>query len=210
MSLDRTERLRVEQSARSLLAALVAASAAIASCADEDETSDPCADLSDACGRQGEMRCATTSAVQTCEVNEDGCLAWALTDSCDGLQSCEPTAGGYECVCDDSCLSEGPLTCDGDVIIGCVPDENGCLVYRETRDCEAEDLVCDDTTGAPDCVRFCADRCETEGATECAAALILTCYVGPLGCLSQRVSQDCSADSRTCDDSSGRAVCVAE
>jgi len=181
-------------------------------CSDEpqDTPEDPCESSSDLCDRQGETRCVTTTAVQRCELApEGGCLLWVAADSCDGRTDCQVlSVGESACVCDDECADEGPRACDGDAILSCMPDEDGCLFYATSRDCGDEDLICDDSSGTPQCVEFCQDRCSVEGSAECAGDYLMTCIMGPIGCLAVR-AENCTEDDRVCDDSTGTARCAA-
>lgn len=177
-------------------------------CDGEGDGEGPCEGLTDRCERAGATRCATVSAVQTCQPNEEGCLIWTHSAACGGRQSCEPGADGAACQCAHLCTEEGPRACDGDAILGCVPDDDGCLYYSLTEDCSDSGLVCDDSSGAPVCVEFCVDRCEALGPIECAGDYLMTCIVGSMGC---RVIQviDCAEDGEVCDDTSGTPRCVA-
>lgn len=169
---------------------------------------DPCDHPEEVCPREGTTRCATATAVQVCAPTEGGdCLLWTFAETCGARQLCEDVGGGGSCVCIDACPVEGPTACDGDVVLGCGPDEDGCLVYSELRDCAAEDLVCDDSSGVPECEVFCEDRCAAVGDTECLGDSLLTCFMGPHGCLAERLT-DCTEDAQVCDDSSGAARCA--
>ncbi|HJL15422.1 MAG TPA: DUF4215 domain-containing protein [Sandaracinaceae bacterium LLY-WYZ-13_1] len=140
-------------------------------------------------GGDDEMDAGTTDAGE--EV--DG----SMTDPCEGLALCE---------------TEG-ASCDGDTLVTCAENADGCLVEMEV-DCALGGQVCDDSGDEPMCVEDdpCAsipadERCDTEGRT-CDGDTLEVCAANADGCLVLETTDCAEADGGACDDSGAMPMCV--
>lgn len=120
---------------------------------------------------------------------DTGVDADTTTDPCEGLTLCD--AAG--------------VTCDGDTLVDCAADANGCLVAVET-DCAADDQVCDADAAACVDAGVCTDDCDDEG-TVCDGDSIAECVVGSDGCLDLEVTE--CGGGETCTDGDEGPTCEA-
>ncbi|MFH1435567.1 MAG: proprotein convertase P-domain-containing protein [Pseudomonadota bacterium] len=131
----------------------------------ECECPDPCT--------AGEARCDAT-VVQTCVLfEESGCFAFEDGEDCsDDDKACEEGGdGSAACICPDACI-EGLTRCEGTMIQTCVPeDETGCTVFKDTRDCNDDELFCDDSSEPAICTEGLGESCDD------AAVIASTPYV---------------------------------
>ena len=107
---------------------------------DQAET-DPCEGIVNSCTAVG-LSCDGNELV-TCAANPQGCLVATSVDCAADDQICDDT--GDEPVCADApdpcdgisdCDAEG-RSCDGDTLVVCAPDTEGCLVEaRRRRGCQ--------------------------------------------------------------------------
>ncbi len=115
-----------------------------------------------------------------------------------GCPSKEPQLG----CSGDTC---GQSYCDGNALVQCVMDENGCLVDEST---ECADTCVEPGPGEARCT--CGDpECATagDGDARCDGDTLITCADDGTGCL-RATSDDCTASSEVCDDSTTPAMCV--
>jgi hypothetical protein len=172
-----------------------------------DDEGGVCGDLTDSCTTEGDTRCGA-DGVETCGDAGGGCFLWTLTAACGPSQDCEASGGGHECACSDECEGSGAAACDGDAIVRCLADGDGCLVNVDVIDCAASGQTCDDTGDEPFCSdEACADECDDAGAVACDGDELTTCVEGDDGCLDLDVT-DCAAFDASCDDSGAEPVCV--
>ncbi|MFT6399064.1 MAG: cysteine-rich repeat protein [Bradymonadia bacterium] len=110
-------------------------------------------------------------------------------DLCEGLELCD--AAG--------------LACDGDSLVDCAENADGCLVATET-DCTEDGQICDADAGA--CVDDggCEDACDAEG-TLCDGGDIADCTMGADGCLVLEVTE--CGEGEICVDGDAGPVCEA-
>src|SRR5690606_5279417 len=128
---------------------------------------------------------------------------------------CTATATRASCQPDPSVCNSLPnacallgRSCNGDTLVDCQRDDNGCLVASET-DCTANDRVCV-AGNNPSCVDApCANvtnPCSAAGTT-CDGTNLVTCARDANNCLVE-TTIDCAANSEVCDDNSGTAMCA--
>ncbi|MEM1413355.1 MAG: DUF4215 domain-containing protein [Myxococcota bacterium] len=175
-----------------------------------DMGSDPC---------EGIMQCAAAGTscdgdtLTTCAPNPDGCLI-ETTEDCAAVDGgfCDDEAATPACDVDpcfglDLCDAES-RACDGDSLVICAMDANGCIV-EETTDCAAtDDGVCDAEGEMPVCatpVDPCAglpDSCPTEGVS-CDGDVYVSCLPDAFGCLREARTpcMDFDNPDAFCDDS---------
>lgn len=115
-------------------------------------------------------------------------------------------------VCGDGrmlCTTAG-TSCDGDTVVTCALDADGCLVPTRT-DCTATSEVCQVMGGVAACADRCAyvppaERCTTEGR-DCSSDTLVVCAMDAMGCLVQ-TSTDCTATpGGVCDTTGTMPVC---
>ncbi len=127
---------------------------------------------------------------------------------CLSLVGCGDDGGGDACEGLTTCTVVG-TTCDGDTIVTCAENADGCLVETVDTDCSATSQTCDDSGAAPMCAG-CTDDTECVGASDgdsmCSGDSAVTCTANADGCLEATVA-DCTAQGRICDDTSGTAAC---
>lgn len=183
---------------RGLGSVIAAMLLATSGCDDVEEPS--CDDVAQACENDGAMRCSTAlDGVETCRENADGCLAWAVTATCEEGNWCNVAASSPSCTCINTCDVDGEVSCVGDTIVTCTADSTGCLAPVDTRDCSAEGLSCDASGETPDCVFDCDDECPTVGDTSCDDNVIVTCTVDADGCHVLEDTRDCQAEGLLCE-----------
>lgn len=145
-----------------------------------------------------------------CTTDANACLQEQRT-SCAGACVDDPVAGAM-CTCDDSqCAgaNDGDTLCDGDTLVTCTADGNGCL-KATTDDCTANGELCDDSSSPAMCVppAGCTDNpaCAgmSDGDTTCAGGMVNQCNVGADGCL-DLTQENCGA--ALCDASGGAPMC---
>lgn len=175
-------------------------------CDDDDE--DFCEGLA-LCDELDAFRCAAGGVeVEICLENRDGCPIWMLLDECGERQHCDDDEG--QCLCDDECDGGGGAFCEGDTLVECVEDEDGCYFERE-EDCASDDERCVEEGESAACLGLCQNECDAVGLSRCATGseLIETCEEAVDGCLVWVAGEDCAERSLFCDDSSGSAECAA-
>jgi cysteine-rich repeat protein len=161
----------------------------------DDVSGDPDGSCPDTeyCEAEG-LSCVDDLLVE-CVTGAGGCLEETVTD-------CTEVAGGY---CDSSgvepvCAVEDPCAgvtncdptddsyCDGDTLVGCLPDEDGCYVTSQ-RNCAAEGLSCVSSGGEAACL----------SETVCPEAVPIDCDSGTIsGDTADGTSIFASYDPDTC------------
>jgi|GEM_PF-6309503 len=200
---------------KTLTVGALALGLSLTACGSDSNNNDVCSDLL-LCTVEG-TTCVGPQIV-TCAANADGCLVQTLDQNCAATnQVCDDSGAAPICVdasCDDAaCVgaSDGDRFCDGDGLVTCNADTDGCLIAT-TADCTATGQICDDTVGAAGCYDNCSDdtRCTgaSEGDTSCDSDTLLTCVTVPGGCLVAEAA-NCALFGDVCDDSGSPAVCAA-
>jgi cysteine-rich repeat protein len=118
--------------------------------------------------------------------------------------------GGDPCVGRDLCDAAG-TTCDGDNLVTCAEDADGCLVETRT-DCGTSGDVCDASGATAACVDPCtlipeADRCATDGERACNGETLEVCTMNANGCLVLDRTECDAAPGGVCDTSGAMPVC---
>jgi len=163
----------------------------------------------------GIVQCAavgTTCAgdeLVTCALDANGCRVETRTDCSASDQVCDASGSAAACVTPDPCAdvvdaceTEG-RSCDGDALVICAPNEDGCLVATTTDCAEMPGGACDDGA-TPMCVlpadpcEGVADACETAG-TSCDGTSLVTCAPNAFGCLVETATDCASRAGGTCD-----------
>lgn len=179
-----------------------------------DDEPDPvnCDAVANPCDNAGDLRCDPTDdmVVEECVEGGDGCLQWSESETCGANQVC----GDASCECENTCeeADVGVAFCDGEIVVECVRDEDGCTVEDDQRDCADSGQECDDTSGPADCVG-CENQCETQSELQCSgASIIQICEEQADGCLDWEEYLDCDANDppQVCDDTGGTPDCVDE
>jgi hypothetical protein len=177
------------------------------------------------------QRGGTLACNADCTFDVTGCDEYACGDAvadpgeaCDGADLAGATCatvgfsgGGLTCddscnlvttgCCNDFCAGADTSVCAGDTVETCTLQPSGCLGL-EITDCALADDVCDDSGGTAVCV--CVDRCPSEGAARCAAAVAETCVLAADGCLAWSPVADCATTSQACAIGPQGATCVAD
>jgi len=165
------------------------------------------------CLNAGETRCRV-NILQTCTPDEQNCKVWTDTTDCAATGGiCEQTGSAAECLpeCPNHCAQAGDSRCDGDVVETCVLDARGCLDWQAGEDCSAINRVCDDSGGSAQCLRDCADECQTAGETRCDGTVIQTCQLGDDECYDWTPGDDCAGTARpVCIDTNEPAACIGD
>lgn len=110
----------------------------------------------------------------------------------------------------DACSELDDTRCSQDemAIQTCLEDEDGCLVWKNTTNCDVDDKVCVDEEEGPECVDLsCVHECAQVGQTRCDGEVIQTCETGAEGCREWVDTTDCADQDKFCDDTSEPAVC---
>ncbi len=141
----------------------VLAAGAFAACGDNGDPASVSAGICDGknvCIEAGEF--CGDGHIATCAEDADGCLVYAITESCNG-GNCIDGATAPECVCadDPGCLADGFSFCEGDAVVTCATGADGCLdatsaACEVTMAEEGEGKVpaCD-SLGIPECTFAC-------------------------------------------------------
>lgn len=109
--------------------------------------------------------------------------------------------------------TEAGWSCDGDVAVSCLENEQGCLVETHT-DCTLLPGGYCSTAGVLDGCRQDDDPCGGIGScpatTYCEGEVLHTCLSDAQGCATTRASQDCTREAKRCVELEGEAQCVAD
>lgn len=180
-------------------------------CGDAQECQDGVCECQNECEEDTAPTCDGDTLV-TCEEDADGCYTVREQDCTISDGTCVEEDGSASCVggCENECDTEDESRCAGstDVIETCTMNDEGCLEWVEGEDCSEDDLFCDDSSGAAECVPDCTNDCETLDETRCSDDdVIETCEMGDDGCMVWATGTDCTVDADYCDDSSGDATC---
>ena len=116
-------------------------------CFDED----PCVELDNLCDTAGSECLADVLVV--CEADENGCLIENQTDCASGTQICGTLDGTLTCAdaCDFVETCSTSTSCEDEELVTCEPDENGCLIETDRRDCSASSATCAEEDGTSFC-----------------------------------------------------------
>lgn len=176
-------------------------------CDDDPPDEDVCVDVENVCSSEGARRCSGTNDVEVCGANADGCLRWQADEVCGERQQCE---GEGECVCQDTCEEADASHCDGNVVVECTLDADGCLIEQDERDCDDSDQSCEVVDGEAMCVGCAENVCDESGAVRCLQDALQTCSLREDGCLDWETTTDCATldPPQLCSDESGAAACV--
>ncbi len=171
-----------------------------------DDSLDPpqCASgCSDECD-EGGRRCLGRT-IQGCESDESDCTAWQDVLDC-GEAFCVEEGEGAYCsdTCEDQCPMEGVTSCDGDQVVSCESDAEGCLAWDTQDDCRIRGLECVDADGGAFC--DCPFACELDDA-RCDGDTLQACTFGEGGCWVWDDVVDCASLGLACDDIAGSAGC---
>ena len=173
----------------------------------DDDPDEPSCE--DECSEEGVLQCnGDLDGIEVCEPDEDGCLVWTEDETCGDAQQCDEDA--TECVCQDGCENSGESWCDGDLIVECVEDSDGCLIEEEQQNCENTEQSCElDEDDMAVCVGGCTDECDVEGESQCdtTTETIQICRMEG-DCLVWVDDTDCAETDQFCDDSGDVTECV--
>jgi cysteine-rich repeat protein len=201
------------------------------------DSGDPCAAVANACATAG-TRCDNATLV-TCAANSNDCLVETRTDCTQGsTHFCDADASPPACAVDPCAgvanrCNEAGTSCDGNVLVTCAADGDGCLVRSQTTCTAAETCGdgddpcnrCDGTLEDPACAY---DPCFTAAGqpkqsvcvvneTTCAEDILITCVDDDEGCpiatpTDCETAQICGAESdepcNICDGSAEPPSCV--
>ncbi len=144
-----------------------------------------------------------TLGLAACAVDDPAYLAYdvAVEVEPDAADPCEGKAW---------CPIQGS-DCDGDRIVTCAVDVDGCLV-ETTEDCSSRGETCDDTGAAATC-RAIVDPCQgvsncaDAGSRRCDGADLVECAADTQGCLVESVTDCGELMGGVCDASGAMAMC---
>jgi hypothetical protein len=116
----------------------------------------------------------SSSGVQTCERQANGCMQWVATATCGPHQACASTAGAAACQCDATVCTQAGTVCQGaQTVATCATDADSCLYAASTASCAAPSACAGASPTAA-----CSAPC---GATSaCGTALVCERYAGPV------------------------------
>lgn len=145
----------------------------------------------------GMQRC-TGLDIETCQVDAQGCTAWAISATC--TDYCTNGQCGV-CSSANSC-NAGAVRCNGGSVESCVADANGCGMWTTTQTCGAGSSCRDGQCNS------CADTCEI-GAQRCTGSTIEECAADQAGCSAWRTTGACGVGS-SCAGGECRVPCNGE
>lgn len=95
--------------------------------------------------------------VESCEMQDSGCLDWAAEEDCSVTADyCEERGEGAVCVsCEHGCDDPSATRCNGNEVEACNPDDHGCLGWATIDDCASMGAVCVTTGEDAGCVESC-------------------------------------------------------
>ncbi len=183
---------------------------------------DPCLEVATPCS--AESQTCDGNTLVSCDADSDGCLVETHTDCTtdEGNNFCEASSDGAACAFDpclevsDPCDAAG-LSCDGNTLVSCDADSDGCLVETHT-DCTTDEAnnTCEASTDGTACVY---DMCKDENGvdkenvcvvdeTTCADDILVTCVPDADGCPIAEFL-DCTTDegNNFCNDALGTPAC---
>ena len=152
---------------------------------------DPCMGLTQ-CGTEATRACSgDDSAVETCAPNAFGCFVTEST-TCDTGDVCSDA--GEMAVCVDVCslvrTCPSATYCDGNEVVTCEADTNGCLVETTRAACAA------------------TETCDPAGTAACATTMCPEAVPGFINCDSGTVSGDTAMGSDVNDGRYGGSPCA--
>ncbi|MFH1808136.1 MAG: hypothetical protein ABIJ09_05290 [Pseudomonadota bacterium] len=169
-----------------------------------------CQDQVDLCDEHHAQRCAPDQdALQTCLVNEHGCMVWSITAFCSDHEQCSDSAGSPLCECQHGCAAPADTRCEGPRIHMCLVDEFGCLFESPLTNCAASNQVCTADADGARCEGSCTDNCSVPGARRCDARVVQSCVQDAEGCRTWQAETDCSTLAQFCHDEAGSVSCQA-
>jgi hypothetical protein len=166
------------------------------------------------CTRAGPF-CASSTRIETCVEDEEGCLSQGAVTSCPAGKPCSGDAGSAECSCPAApavCMGEtSGDVCQSDTSYArCAMDSNGCVVATAgtcdpLKPCRGEPGDADCTCLNPPTTPQCPGN-QRDG-TRCSGSTLLRCGTDGAGCL--RFAQtECA--SGVCRGSYPNAECIEE
>lgn len=177
----------------------------------DDDPPEPTCEVDNPCDEEGATRCnADEDGLETCTADDEGCLEWVAGDSCGEHQECDTDSNECVCVAEDDC-DPGTSWCDGDTVVECLEDEDGCVYEDEDEDCATAGGECVEDGDEASCDGGCEDEC-TAGEEQCVTDTeeIEVCEVGDDGCTDWVITDDCADDGQFCDDTGGVVTCEDE
>lgn len=165
---------------------------------------EPCVDLANLCA--GERRACDGNTLVVCTSDELGCLVETQVNCADVEgQVCNDEVDLARCEVDICGFVSNPCdtlgrSCDGDTLVVCDFDENGCLSQTEF-DCTEDNLVCSDVDLAS-CVNPCASVEVCEEPAHCEGEALVLCEEDEHGCMVAVETIDCAAQDMQCDEAS--------
>ncbi len=94
------------------------------------------------------------------------------------------------CTPDPQCADAGGSRCDGDNLIECTADAQGCMTATVTT-CTDSGTVCNEDAGAASCVDPCSLITTCDAATSCDGRSLVTCSADDNGCLVDPMPMQC-------------------
>jgi hypothetical protein len=146
-----------------------------------------------------------------CDMGADGCLYWREQSCARVGQVCVLTSGRASCVdaCEPDCFQIGATRCRSDMEIErCAESDAGCLTWQVDALCDQPLTVCDESSGAAECVD-CEASCPTEGEPRCEGGNVETCTDPGNECLAWAVTTECPS-VQPCDTRGGVTACYGE
>jgi cysteine-rich repeat protein len=134
-----------------------------------------------------------------------------------GGSGAKPDAGPTDVDCDtvdNACTKDG-TSCDGDTLVTCAEDDNGCLVETYKECAQGATDFCDSDLSMPACAMDpCSgvrNACTTAGKT-CNGTDLIQCAKNADGCLVNTTIDCTDGDTNTCSTAAGRrkAECVTD
>ncbi len=164
------------------------------------------------CVVENQKQCAVpATGVETCLRNTDGCLVWALTETCTASQTCGSSAQGFSCQCASVCTA-GQTRCkpgEPAVIQTCTADAQACTYWLDGTNCAASSQTCVMTGTTAGCATQCNNLC-TAGQSRClpgSTTVIQNCSADANGCTDWVNGTDCAATSEVCIEKASAASC---
>lgn len=160
------------------------------------------------------VECAGDTLLR-CILGNEGCFV-VVSEDCAALGLlCDEAAATCQRPIEPPCPDSGACDevgrfCDGDTLVDCARDADGCLEESRAA-CPLLGLVCVEGAAGGACVEEsdpCADGCASETICTDDGALI-NCALDADGCLRPTFTEDCAAVGQACSvDAEGAARCV--
>jgi hypothetical protein len=163
------------------------------------------------CNDQAGAFCASTTALETCLADADGCIYKGPTTTCPAAKPCTGSLPAASCSCGAApaaCMGASGNLCTGSTtLITCGSNPEGCPAITAMKTCGASE-TCQGPAGSATCVcNTPPPACVGVGTgTVCSSNSVVSCGTTAGGCVTSSTVKSCTA-GKPCSLVNGAADC---